>query len=51
MSTTKALFNQGKFASTDIDQQYNDKFWSKGAIREAMRKRIFTQLGDRLTQP
>jgi N4-gp56 family major capsid protein len=48
---TKSLFNQGKLTSTDIDRQYNDKFWSKGAIREAAKKRVFTQLGDRLTQP
>ena len=49
--STKTLFNTGKLSTTDIDEQYNDKFWSKGAIREAMRKRTFTQLGDRLTQP
>ena len=48
---TKELFNEGKFTSTGIDQQYHDKFWSKGAIREAAKKRTFTQLGDRLTQP
>lgn len=48
---TKTLFNNGGLTSTDIDEQYNDKFWSKGAINEAMRKRTFTQLGDRLTQP
>lgn len=51
MANLKTLFNTGKLTSTDIDVQYNDKFWSKGAIREAMRKRTFTQLGDRLTQP
>ena len=48
---TKELFNSGKFTSTGIDQQYHDKFWSKGAIREAAKKRTFSQLGDRLTQP
>ena len=47
----KSKFNQGKFSSTGIDEQYNDLFWSKGAIREAMRKRTFSQMGDRLTQP
>jgi len=51
MATAKDLFNGGKFNSTGIDQQYNDLFWSKGAKREAMRKRTFTQLGDRYTQP
>lgn len=49
--STKSLFNQGKLTTTGIDEQYNDKFWSKGAIREAAKKRVFTQLGDRLTQP
>jgi len=49
--STKTLFNQGKLTSSGIDEQYNDKFWSKGAIKEAMKKRTFTQLGDRLTQP
>ena len=48
---TKSLFVDGGFTSTDIDEQYHDQFWSKGAIREAMRKRTFTQLGDKLTQP
>ena len=46
-----SLFNQGGLTTTGIDEQYNDKFWSKGAIREAAKKRVFTQLGDRLTQP
>ncbi len=49
--STKTLFNSGKLTTSDIDEQYNDKFWSKGAVRESMRKRTFTQLGDRLTQP
>ena len=49
--SVKELFNQGGFTSTGIDEQYHDKFWSKGAIREAAKKRVFTQLGDRLTQP
>ena len=49
--SVKELFNDGKFTSTGIDQQYHDKFWSKGAIRESQRTRTFTQLGDRLTQP
>jgi hypothetical protein len=51
MSTAKSLFNTGKFTTTGIDEQYHDKFWSKGAIRESQRTRTFTQLGDRLTQP
>ena len=51
MATNTSLFNSGKLTSTGIDEQYNDKFWSKGAIREAAKKRTFTQLGDRLTQP
>ena len=49
--STKSLFNSGKLTSSTIDEQYNDEFWSKGAIKEAAKKRTFTQLGDRLTQP
>lgn len=49
--SVKTLFNTGKLTSSTIDEQYNDQFWSKGAIQEAKRKRTFTQLGDRLTQP
>ena len=51
MAENTSRFNQGKFTSTDIDEQYNDEYWSKGAKTEAMKQRIFTQLGDRLTQP
>ena len=51
MATVTSKYNTGGTTSTDIDEQYNDFFWSKGAIREAARKRPFSQLGDRLTQP
>jgi len=51
MGVNKSKFNQGGFTSTGIDEQYNDKFWSKGAVKESQKKRTFTQLGDRLTQP
>ena len=51
MADLISQFNDGVLTSTDLTEQFNDKFWSKGAIREAMRKRTFTQLGDRLTQP
>ena len=51
MADLLAKFNTGVLTSTDLEKQFNDKFWSKGAIREAMRKRTFTQLGDHLTQP
>jgi len=51
MATNTSKFNEGGLTTTGIDEQYNDKFWSKGAIKEAAKKRVFTQLGDRLTQP
>jgi len=51
MGNLISKFNDGKLTSTDITEQINDQFWSKGAIKEAMRKRTFTQLGDKLTQP
>lgn len=37
--------------NSSIGVQLNDEFWSKVSIKEARRKRVFTQLGDKLTQP
>ena len=51
MADLKSKFNTGGLTSTDLEKQFNDKFWSKGAIRESQRKRTFTQLGNRFTQP
>ena len=46
-------FNTGGFnpATSSIGAQINDKFWSKVAIKEARKKRVFSQLGDKLVQP
>ena len=46
-------FNQGGYdpATSDLGAQINDKFWSKVSIKEARKKRFFSQLGDKLTQP
>lgn len=46
-------FNQGGFnpATSNIGAQINDKFWSKTAVTEARKKRVFSQLGDKLVQP
>ena len=44
-------FNEGKLTSTDITEQINDQFWAKGAIMEAEQKKVFSQIGDKLTQP
>ena len=46
-------FNTGGFnpATSSIGAQFNDKFWSKVAIKEARKKRVFSQLGDKLVQP
>jgi N4-gp56 family major capsid protein len=51
MADIISRFNQGVLTTSDLQDQFNDRFWSKGAVREAMRKRTFTQLGDQLTQP
>ena len=51
MADLISQFNSGVLTTTDLTEQFNDKFWTKGAIRESMRKRTFTQMGDRLTQP
>lgn len=37
--------------NSDYGVQINDKFWSKVAIKASRRTRVFTQLGDKLTQP
>ena len=46
-------FNKGGFnpATSSIGAQINDKFWSKVAIKEARKIRVFSQLGDKLVQP
>lgn len=46
-------FNQGGFdpATSDLGVQFNDKHWSRVAVIEAKKKKTFSQLGDKLTQP
>ena len=46
-------FNQGGFnpATSSYGAQINDKFWSKVAVMEARKKRVFSQLGEKLVQP
>ena len=46
-------FNSGGFnpATSSIGAQINDKFWSKVAVMEARKKRVFSQLGEKLVQP
>ena len=40
-------FNKGGYdpATSSIGAQINDKFWSKVAIKEARKKRVFSQFG------
>lgn len=46
-------FNQGGFnpATSSYGAQINDKFWSKVAIIESRKKRVFSQVGEKLVQP
>ena len=48
-------FNSGGYASaatnSTIGRQINDKFWSRTAVIEAKKNKVFSQLGDKLTQP
>jgi N4-gp56 family major capsid protein len=46
-------FNQGGYnpATSTIGVQFNDKHWSRAAVIEAKKKKVFSQLGDRETQP
>jgi len=43
-------FNQGGTTSS-IGKQFNDKHWSRAAVMEAKKKKTFSQMGDKLTQP
>ena len=48
-------FNDGGYASaptnSSIGQQINDKFWSRTAVIEAKKTKVFSQIGDKVTQP
>ena len=46
-------FNNGGYnpGTSGIGAQINDKFWSKVAVKEARKMRVFSQLGDKLVQP
>ena len=45
------VFGTGGANGSTIGKQFNDKYWSRRAIVEAKRMKVFSQLGDRLTQP
>lgn len=51
MKFNKGGRDAGAPGASSIGVQFNDQFWSKVAIKEARRKRVFSQLGDKLTQP
>jgi len=43
-------FNQGGNTSS-VGPQFNDKFWSRAAVVEAKKQKVFSMLGESLTQP
>jgi len=49
------MFNKGGYAvsgdNSSIGVQINDKHWSRAAVIEARKKKMWSQMGDRLTQP
>ena len=45
------IFGTGGASGSTIGKQFNDKSWSRVAIMEAKKKKTFSQLGDKLTQP
>ena len=49
------MFNEGGYAvsatNSSMGQQINDKHYSRAAVIEAKRVKVFSQLGDKLTQP
>ncbi len=48
-------FNAGGYVeaadNSTIGVQFNDKYWSRAAVIEAKKKKTFSQMGDKLTQP
>ena len=48
-------FNKGGYQTSPdnstIGKQINDKFWSRAAVIKKKKKKYFSQLGDKLTQP
>lgn len=44
-------FGEGGATGSTIGKQFNDKYWSRRAIIEAKKKKVFSQMGDKLTQP
>jgi hypothetical protein len=51
MKYNKGTQYTGVTHTSSVGPQINDKFWSRAAIVEAKKQRIFTQMGDALTQP
>ena len=46
-------FNQGGYTTptSSVGVQFNEKFWSKVAVKAARRYMSFSQLGEQLIQP
>ncbi len=48
-------FNEGGYpvaaTNSTIGQQINDKHWSRAAVIESKKSKVFSQMGDKLTQP
>jgi len=45
------VFGTGGAAGSSMGEQLNDFFWSKVAVKEAKTQKMFSQMGNRLTQP
>ncbi len=45
------IFGTGGASGSSLGKQFNDKSWSRVAIIEAKKKKTFSQMGDKLTQP
>ena len=45
------IFGTGGTSGSTLGKQFNDKYWSRAAVIEAKRKKTFSQMGDKLTQP
>ncbi len=44
-------FGTGGASGSSLGKQFNDKYWSRAAIIEAKKKKTFSQMGEKYTQP
>ena len=51
VTTSDVDVNNAQVASQADSYQIHDKHWSRRSVIEAKKKKVFSQMGDKLTQP